>query len=102
MGRLAIGKDAKEVSKEKQGIGITRGINQPIKNHIVSLQQKLERTDNMLEKLDKISKDLGKEVKQEQRVSIQEKLLEKKEVVEQKKLAKKKEKSSWLYKKMSF
>ncbi len=92
VGRLATGKDAKEVSKEQQGIGITRGINQPIKKNIVSLQQKLERTDNMLEKLDKISKDLGKEVKQEQRISIQEKLSEKKEMVEQKKLAKKKEK----------
>ena len=93
VGRLATGKDAKEVSKEKQGIGITRGINQPIKKHIVSLQQKLERTDKMLEKLDKLSKDLGtsKEAKQEQRVSIQEKLLEKKEVIEQKKSAKKKE-----------
>ena len=93
VGRLATGKDVKEVSKEKQGIGITRGINQPVKKHIMSLQQKLERTDKMLEKLDKLSKDLGtsKEAKQEQRVSIQEKLSEKKEVVEQKKLAKKKE-----------
>lgn len=93
VGRLATGKDAKEVSKEKQGIGITRGINQPVKKHIMSLQQKLERTDKMLEKLDKLSKDLGtsKEVKQEQRVSIQEKLSEKKEVIEQKKSAKKKE-----------
>ena len=93
VGRLATGKDAKEVSKEKQGIGITRGINQPVKRHIMSLQQKLERTDKMLEKLDKLSKDLGtsKEVKQEQRVSIQEKLLEKKEVIEQKKSVKKKE-----------
>ncbi len=93
VGRLVIGKDAKEVSKEKQGIGITRGINQPVKKHIVLLQQKLERTDKMLEKLDKLSKDLGtsKEAKQEQRVSIQEKLSEKKEVVEQKKSAKKKE-----------
>ena len=91
VGRLATGKDAKEVSKEKQGIGITRGINQPIKKHIVSLQQKLERTDKMLEKLDNISKALGKEVKQEQRVSIQEKLSKKKEVVEQKKSSKKKE-----------
>ena len=93
VGRLATGKDAKEVSKEKQGIGITRGINQPIKKHIVSLQQKLERTDKMLEKLDKLSKDLGtsKEAKQEQRVSIQEKLSEKKEVVEQKKSVKQKE-----------
>ena len=93
VGRLATGKDVKEVSKEKQGIGITRGINQPVKKHIMSLQQKLERTDKMLEKLDKLSKDLGtsKEAKQEQRVSIQEKLSEKKEVVEQKKSAKKKE-----------
>ena len=93
VGRLATGKDVKEVSKEKQGIGITRSINQPIKKHILSLQQKLERTDKILEKLDKIAKDLGinKEAKQEQRVSIQEKLSEKKEVVEQKKLAKKKE-----------
>lgn len=91
VGRLVAGKDTKEISKEKQGIGIIRGINQPIKKHIVSLQQKLERTDRILEKLDKISKDLGKEVKQEQRISIQEKLSEKKEVVEQKKLVKKKE-----------
>ncbi len=91
VGRLATGKDAKEVSKEKQGIGITRGINRPIKKHIMSLQQKLERTDKMLEKLDNISKALGKKVKQEQRVSIQEKLSEKKEVVEQKKSSKKKE-----------
>ena len=91
VGRLATGKDAKEVSKEKQGIGITRGINRPIKKHIMSLQQKLERTDKMLEKLDNISKALGKEVKQEQRVSIQEKLSKKKEVVEQKKSSKKKE-----------
>ena len=93
VGRLATGKDAKEVSKEKQGIGITRGINQPVKKHIVSLQQKLEQTDKMLEKLDNISKDLrtSKEEKQERRVSIQEKLSEKKEVVEQKKTANKKE-----------
>ena len=93
VGRLATGKDAKEVSKEKQGVGITRGINQPVKKHIMSLQEKLERTDKMLEKLDKLSKDLGnsKEARQEQRISIQEKLSEKKEVVEQKRLAKKKE-----------
>ena len=91
VGRLVAGKDIKEISKEKQGVGITRGINQLIKKHIVSLQQKLERTDRILEKLYKISKDLGKEVKQEQRISIQEKLSEKKEVVEQKKLVKKKE-----------
>ena len=93
VGRLVTGKDAKEVSKEKQGIGITRGINQPIKKHMLSLQQKLKRTDKMLEKLDNILKHLGKEVKikQEQRVSIQEKLSEKKEVVEQKKTIKKKE-----------
>ena len=93
VGRLVTGKDAKEVSKEKQGIGMTRGINQLVKKHIVSLQQKLERTDKMLEKLDNISKDLGvsKEEKQEQRVSIQEKLSEKKEVIEQKKTIKKKE-----------
>ena len=93
VGRLVTGKDAKEVSKENQGIGITRGINQPIKKHIMSLQQKLERTDRMLEKLDKLSKDLGssKEVKKEQRVSIQKKLSEKKEVVEQKKSTKQKE-----------
>ena len=95
VGRLATGKDAKEVSKEKQGIGITRGINQPIKKHIVSLQQKLERTDSILEKLDRISNDLGtgKEEKQEQRVSMQEKLSQKKEVVEQKKSAKQMEKN---------
>ena len=37
VGRLAVGKDTKEISKEKQGVGITRGINQPIKKHIVSL-----------------------------------------------------------------
>ena len=95
VGRLVIGKDAKEASKEKQGIGITRGINQPIQKHIVSLQQKLERTDSILEKLDRISNDLGtgKEEKQKQRVSMQEKLSQKKEVVEQKKSAKQTEKS---------
>ena len=95
VGRLVTGKDVKEVSKEKQGIGITRGINQPIKKHIVSLQQKLEQTDKMLEKLDKLFKDLGtsKEVKQEQRVSMQEKLSKKKEIVEQKKSAKQTERS---------
>ena len=47
VGRLVVGKDAKEISKEKQGIGITRGMSQPIQKHIVSLQQKLERTDNI-------------------------------------------------------
>lgn len=95
VGRLVVGKDAKEVSKEKQGIGITRGINQPIQKHIVSLQQKLERTDSILEKLDRISNDLGtgKEEKQEQRVSMQEKLSQKKEIVEQKKSAKQMEKN---------
>ena len=96
VGRLVVGKDAKEISKEKQGIGITRGMNQPIQKHIMSLQQKLERTDNILEKLDRISNDLGtgKEEKQEQRgVSMQEKLSQKKEVVEQKKSAKQTEKS---------
>ena len=95
VGRLVTGKDAKEVSKEKQGIGITRGINQQIKKHIVSLQQKLERTDSILEKLDRISNDLGtgKEEKQEQRVSMQEKLFQKKEVVEKKKSVKQMEKN---------
>ena len=90
VGRLVVGKDAKEVSKEKQGIGITRGINQPIQKHIVSLQQKLERTDSILEKLDRISNDLGtgKKEKQKQRVSMQEKLSQKKEIVEQKKSTK--------------
>ena len=95
VGRLVVGKDAKEISKEKQGIGITRGMNQPIQKHIMSLQQKLERTDNILEKLDRISNDLGtgKEEKQEQRgVSMQEKLSQKKEIVEQKKSTKQMEK----------
>ena len=95
VGRLVIGKDAKEASKEKQGVGITRGINQPIQKHIVSLQQKLERTDSMLKKIDRISNDLGteKEETQKQPVSMQEKLSQKKEVVEQKKSAKQTEKS---------
>ena len=95
VGRLVVGKDTKEISKEKQGIGITRGINKPIQKHIVLLQQKLERTDNILEKLDRISNDLGtgKEETQKQRVSMQEKLSQKKEVVEQKKSAKQTEKS---------
>ena len=49
----------------------------------------------MLEKLDRISNDLGtgKEETQKQRVSMQEKLSQKKEVVEQKKSAKQTEKS---------
>ena len=69
-GRLILGKETKEADNEKIGVTITRIINTPIKNSINHLQQKLEKIDNQMEKLDifvkSLSKDRGsKEVNQE-------------------------------------
>lgn len=94
VGRLIAGKDTKEVSYEKPGVGFTRAINATIKKSIATTRNQIDNVDKAFEKLDKLSAklDQSKETKKEERDSVKEKLSEMKEKAEQqKKEAEKKE-----------
>lgn len=68
-GRLLAGKEAKEVSREQPGIGLTRAINKPIRKAISRLGKNIDWIDRAYIKLDKLSDRLrsGKEEEKEER-----------------------------------
>ena len=76
VGRLLSGRGTKEVSDEKQGVGLTRAMNIPIKKAISGLKKNLDRIDRMSEKLDKICEKPEPEKAAEKgtRASLKEKL----------------------------
>ena len=76
VGRLLTGKGAKEVSDEKQGVGLTRAVNKPVKSIIASLRKNLEAIDRASDKLDRLSErlDAGKETEKGGRESVKDKL----------------------------
>ncbi len=54
VGRLLAGKGTKEVSDEKQGVGLTRIINKPVKKTVENLRKKIDGADKAFEKLDRL------------------------------------------------
>ena len=76
VGRLLSGRGTKEVSDEKQGVGLTRAMNMPIKKAIAGLKKNLDRIDRMSEKLEKICEKPEPEKAAEKgtRASLKEKL----------------------------
>ena len=85
VGRLIVGKGAKEVSDEKPGVGLTRVMNTPIKKNIAAFRKQIDGIDKAMEKLDKVSEGLnsGKEAQKGARVSVKEKLSQMKAKSEQ-------------------
>lgn len=61
VGRLLTGKEAKEVSREQPGIGLTRAINKPIRKAISRLGKNIDWIDRAYIKLDKLSDRLRSE-----------------------------------------
>ena len=63
VGRLLAGKGTKEVSDEKQGVGLTRVINMPVKKAVENLRKDIASVDKAFEKLDRLSErfNAGKE-----------------------------------------
>ena len=76
LARLLSGRGTKEVSDEKQGVGLTRAMNIPIKKAISGLKKNLDRIDRMSEKLEKICEKPEPEKAAEKgtRASLKEKL----------------------------
>lgn len=90
IGRLLVGKGAKEMSEEKPGVALTRIINAPIKRHITHLKSGIEKTGKICSKLEQMSnklesagkderKPVNQEEKQSDRVSVKERLAQMKE-----------------------
>lgn len=88
VGRLLAGKGTKEVSDEKQGVGMTRIINMPVKKAAENLRKKIDGIDKAFEKLDRlsVSLDAGKEAEKGGRVSVKDKLSQMKEKAGQRKV----------------
>ena len=88
VGRLLAGKGTKEVSDEKQGVGMTRIINMPVKKAAENLRKKIDGIDKAFEKLDRLSVNLdaGKEAEKGGRVSVKDKLSQMKEKAGQRKV----------------
>ena len=88
VGRLLAGKGTKEVSDEKQGVGMTRIINMPVKKAAKNLRKKIDGIDKAFEKLDRlsVSLDAGKEAEKGGRVSVKDKLSQMKEKAGQRKV----------------
>ena len=55
VGRLLAGKGTKEVLDEKQGVGLTRVINKPVKKTVENLRKRIDGAEKTFEKLDRIS-----------------------------------------------
>lgn len=87
VGRLLTGKDAKEVSGEKPGVGLTRLINMPIKKNVENLRKEIAAVDKALGKLDRLSDSLnaGREAEKGGRASIKGKLAQMKAQADQQK-----------------
>lgn len=87
VGRLLAGKEAKEMSREKPGVGITRALNKPVRKMIADLGKNVDRIDKASEKLDKMSDRLRfeKEQEKETRPSMKEKLSEMQTMVDEQK-----------------
>lgn len=85
---LLAGKGTKEVSDEKQGVGMTRIINMPVKKAAKNLRKKIDGIDKAFEKLDRlsVSLDAGKEAEKGGRVSVKDKLSQMKEKAGQRKV----------------
>lgn len=89
VGRLLTGKDAKEVSGEKTGVGLTRLINMPIKKNVENLRKEIATVDKAIGKLDRLSDSLnaGREAEKGGRASIKDKLTQMKAKADQQKKA---------------
>ncbi|MDL2301016.1 hypothetical protein LJC58_01530 [Lachnospiraceae bacterium OttesenSCG-928-D06] len=87
VGRLLSGKGTKEVSEEKQGVGLTRAINMPVKKVIDGLRKSLDKIDQTFEKLDKASSKLEPDKNKDMgaKVSVKDKLSQMKTKSEQQK-----------------
>lgn len=87
VGRLLSGKGTKEVSEEKQGIGLTRVMNMPVKKVIDGLRKSLNKIDQAFEKLDKASSTLEPDKNKDMgaKVSVKDKLSQMKTKSEQQK-----------------
>lgn len=87
VGRLLSGKGTKEVSEEKQGVGLTRAMNMPVKKLIDGLRKSLDKIDQAFEKLDKASGKLesDKNKDMDAKVSVKDKLSQMKAKSEQQK-----------------
>ena len=95
VGRLLTGKDAKEVSSEKPGVGLTRVINMPFKKNVENLRKEIAAVDKALGKLDRLSDSLngGREAEKGGRSSIKDKLSQMKARADQHKKAPEPEKA---------
>lgn len=71
IGRLLVGKGAKEMSEEKPGVALTRVINAPIKKNIAMLKNSIEKTGKMCSKLEQMSKKLEPMEKNERKAAEQ-------------------------------
>lgn len=76
VGKLLSDRGTKEVSDEKQSVGLTRVMNMSIKKAIAGLKKNLDRIDRMSEKLEKICEKAEPEKAAEKgaRASLKEKL----------------------------
>lgn len=83
VGRILYGKEAKEVSNQEQGIGLTRAMNKPVKQKIARAEKTLHKIDKIYEKLNKISDSLKPEKENADKASVVGKLSQMKEKAEQ-------------------
>lgn len=89
VGRLLAGKGTKDVSDEKPGVALTRGINMPVKSTMAALRKNIDTIDKAFEKLERLSDrlDAGREAEKGGRVSVKDKLSQMKTKAEQQKKA---------------
>lgn len=90
-GRLLTGKEAKEVSREQPGIGLTRAINKPIRKAISRLGKNIDWIDRAYIKLDKLSDRLRSGKEEEKEEEKEERKEEKEERKEEEKGERKEE-----------
>lgn len=89
IGRLMVGKNAKDVSGEKPGVALTRFINQPVKKAMEDLQKNIDTVDKVFEKLDRLFEGLsvGGKAEKGERASVKDKLSQMKAKADQQKKA---------------
>lgn len=89
VGRLMTGRNAKEVSTEKIGVGLTRAINAPIKKEVDKLEKSIGTVDKALKLLDRLSESIQteKETEKSERASVKDKLSHMKEKADRQKKA---------------
>lgn len=76
VGRLVLGKGTKELPEESHGVGLTRTLNIPVKKMIMTLRKQIDMADHTREKINSLSEKIS--VEKEKRISVKEKLSQKK------------------------